>query len=140
EIAGVMDYAAVNAGDPEGMFPDSTIAAIERNAELARRAVAWGLGATVDGMPLAADVPEPPPAPDTDAVNASRGTEDAVIAVTWNDVAETTTITDASGGVFYDGSRDLSGYRVYRSQDFQFVSDTEPPAFRGAEWTLLADI
>ena len=140
EIAGVMDYAAVNAGDPEGMFPDSTIAAIERNAELARRAVAWGLGATVDGMPLAADVPEPPPAPDTDAVNASQGTEDAVIAVTWDDVAETATITDAGGGVFYDGSRDLSGYRVYRSQDFQFVSDTEPPAFRGAEWTLLADI
>lgn len=140
EIAGAMDYADINAGDPEGHFPDSTIAAIQRNAELARQAVAWGLGATVDGFPLAADVPEPPPAPVTDAVNASEGTEEAVIAVTWSDVADTAVITDASGGVFYDGSQDLSGYRIYRSQDFQFVSDTEPPAFRGAEWTLLADI
>jgi hypothetical protein len=140
EIAGVMDYAAVNAGDPEGFFPDSTIAAIEANAALARNAVAWGLGATVDGFPLAADVPEPPPAPATDAVNASEGTERALIAVTWDAVAETAAITDGSGGVFYDGASDLDGYRIYRSTDFQFVSDTEPPVLRGAEWTLLREI
>lgn len=140
EVAGVMDYANVVAGDPDGHFPDSTIAAVQRNADLARQAVAWGFGATVDGMPLAADVPEPPPAPVTDAVNFSEGTEQAVIAITWDDLAETTTFTDASGGVFYDGSQDLDGYRIYRSQDFQFVSDTEPPAFRGANWTLLVDI
>jgi len=144
EIAGVMDYHAVNAGDPEGFFPDSTIAAIEANAELARNAVAWGLGATVDAggesFPLAADVPEPPPAPATDAVNASEGTEVAAIAVTWDTVAETAVITDGSGGVFYDGGQDLDGYRIYRSTDFQFVSDTEPPVLRGAAWTLLRDI
>jgi len=144
EIAGVMDYNAVNAGDPDGAFPDATIAAIEANAELARNAVAWGLGATVDAggvsLPLAADVPEPPPAPVTDAVNASQGTELAAIAVTWDDVAETTTITDGSGGVFYDGARDLDGYRIYRSTDFQFVADTQPSVFRGAAWTLLRDI
>ncbi len=140
EIAGVMDYNEVVAGDPEGHFPDSTIAAIRRNAELARQAVAWGYGADVDGFPLAADVPEPPPAPETDAVNASAGTDEAAIAVTWTDVAETTTIADGSGGVFYDGSQDLDGYRIYRSQDFQYVSDTEDPVFRGAAWTLLEDL
>lgn len=140
EIAGVMDYAAVNAGDPEGLFPDSTIAAIQRNAELARNAVEWGMGATVDGLPLAADLPEPPPAPVTDAVNASVGTEAASIAVTWDTVAETATIADGSGAVFYDGSEDLGGYRIYRSADFQYVSDTEPNVLRGAEWTLQADL
>ena len=145
EVAGVMDYNDVVAGDPEGHFPDSTIAAIQRNADLVRNAVAWGYGATVDGpdatgFPLAADLPEPPPAPVTDAVNASEGTEDAAIAVTWTDIAETTTLADGGGGVFYDGSQDLSGYRIYRSSDFQYVSDTEDPVFRGAAWTLLEDI
>lgn len=140
EIAGVMDYNAVNEGDPDGHFPDSTIAAIQRNAELARNAVAWGFGAEVDGMPLAADVPEPPPAPETDAVNASEGTDEAAIAVTWTDIAETATVTDGSGNAFYEGSSDLSGYRIYRSQDFQFTSDTEDPVFRGAAWTLVEDI
>jgi hypothetical protein len=145
EVAGVMDYNDVVAGDPDGHFPDSTIAAIQRNAELARNAVAWGYGATVDGadvmdFPLAADLPEPPPAPETDAVNASEGTEDAAIAVTWSDVAETAMIEDGSGSIFYDGSQDLSGYRIYRSSDFQFVSDTEDPVFRGAAWTLLEDL
>lgn len=140
EIAGVMDYADVIAGDPDGNFPDSTIAAIERNAEFARQAVSWGLGATVDGMALAADAPEPPPGPATDAVNASVGRENAIIAVTWDQTAENTAITDGSGAVFYDGLADLDGYRIYRSTDFQFVSDTEPPAFRGAAWELLADI
>ncbi len=140
QIAGVMDYNAVVAGDPEGAFPDSTIAAIYRTADLARNAVAWGLGAEVDGMPLAADVPEPPPAPATDAVNASVGTEAAAIAVTWDTVAETAVVNDGSGGAFYDGARDLDGYRIYRSTDFQFVSDTEPTVLRGAAWTLIADV
>lgn len=140
EIAGVMDFEAINTGDPEGHFPDSTLAALERNADLARRAVSWGVGANVDGIPLAADAPEPPPAPDVDAVNASRGTEEAAIAVTWGLIAEEATITDGSGGVFYNGQSDLDGYRVYRSRDFQYVSENEDPVLRGAQWELLADI
>jgi len=140
QIAGVMDYADVIAGDPAGTFPDSTIAAIERNAERARNAVAWGMGATVAGVPLGADVPEPPPAPDADAVNASEGTTRAAIAVTWDTVAETAMTTDGSGGVFYNGAEDLDGYRIYRSVDFQYVSDTAPPALRGQDWMLLVDI
>jgi hypothetical protein len=140
EIAGVMDYAHVVAGDPEGLFPEATIAAIQANAENARRAVSWGLGAEVDGMSLAASVPPPPPAPHTNAVNASIGDDIAMIAVTWDDIAETTTIEDASGGVFYDGRVDLDGYRVYRSTDFQFTTETRPSALRGAYWELLADI
>lgn len=139
EIAGVMDYNEVINGDPNGYFPDSTIAAIERNAEWARKAVSWGIGATVDGIPLAADAPEPPPSPGVAVANASQGSEEAVILVTWDDVAETATITDGSGSVFYDNS-DLDGYRVYRSTDFQYTSDTEPPVLRGAAWTLMADI
>jgi hypothetical protein len=139
EIAGVMDYHDVIAGDPEGHFPDSTIAAILRNAEHARDAVAWGLGAMVEGIPLAADVPEPPPAPGVEAVNASQGTEKAVIGVTWDQVAETTTIDDAAG-VFYNGLDDLDGYRIYRSTDFQFANDVQDPVFRGAAWDLIADI
>ncbi|WP_420454360.1 hypothetical protein [Rubrivirga sp.] len=140
EIAGVMDYREVIAGDPDGHFPDSTIAAIQRNADLARQAVAWGIGASVDGFEIAADVPEPPPAPQTDAVNASTGTDEAAIAVTWTDVAETTTVADGSGGAFYDGRASLDGYRIYRSTDFQFTSDTEEPVFRGAAWDLVADV
>lgn len=135
-----MDFAAVNQGDPEGHFPDSSLAALERNAALARKAVQWGMGASIDGIPIAADAPEPPPAPGVDAVNASQGTERAAIAVTWDRLAEETTITDGSGSVFYDGSTDLDGYRIYRSTDFQFVSDNEDPVLRGAEWTLLEDI
>jgi hypothetical protein len=140
EIAGVMDYREVVRGDPDGHFPDSTIAAIKRNAQNARNAVAWGMGATVDGIALAADAPEPPPAPETDAVNASIGDEVAAIAVTWDDLAETTDIADGSGGVFYSGTSDLDGYRIYRSVDFQYSSDTEPAALRGAYWDLIADV
>ncbi|MBI2619828.1 MAG: hypothetical protein HYW57_07080 [Ignavibacteriales bacterium] len=140
EIAGVMDYGVVNAGDPDGWFPDSTTTAIRRNAALARNAVAWGRGANVNGMPLAADVPEPPPGPSTDAVNISVGSERAIIGVTWDQLAETKSIQDGSGAPFYGGLADLDGYRVYRSTDFQYASETEPPVFRGATWTLLADI
>jgi hypothetical protein len=140
EIAGVMDYTHVIAGDPENHFPDSTIAAILRNAENARIAVSWGIGATVNGIPIAADVPEPPPSPVTDAINASFGTENAAIAVTWNNIAETTALADGSGGLFYDGQTDLDGYRIYRSTDFQYTSEAEPPAFRGAAWNLVRDI
>jgi hypothetical protein len=91
-------------------------------------------------FPLAADVPEPPPAPVAQAVNASEGTESAAIAVTWDTAAETATITDGSGAVFYDGAQDLDGYRIYRSTDFQYVSDTQPSVLRGAQWDLIADI
>jgi hypothetical protein len=140
EIAGVMDMHAVNAGDPDGWFPDSTIAAILRNAQNARNAVAWGLGASVQGEPLAADAPEPPPMPITDAVNASVGLDSAAIAVVWEKNAENAVIADGSGGTFFDGALHVDGYRVYRSTDFQYVSETELPAFRGEAWELLADI
>ena len=140
EVAGAMDYHDVIAGDPEGHFPDSTIAAIIRNTEHARNAVAWGIGATADSVALAADVPEPPPPPGADAVNASVGTESASIGVTWDQVAETTTIEDASGAVFYAGLDDLDGYRIYRSTDFQFSNDVEDPVLRGAAWDLIAEI
>ncbi len=140
EIAGVMDFAAVRAGDPDGLFPDASLEALEENAELARQAIEWGLGATVDGVPLAADAPEPPPAPAVDAVNASQGTDRAAIGVTWDRIAEETAIADGSGGVFYDGLDDLDGYRIYRTRDFQYVSENEDPVLRGAEWTLLVDV
>ena len=140
EIAGVMDMNEVIAGDPQHHYPDSTIAAIRRNAVNARNAVRWGLGATVGGVPLAADAPEPPPAPVVDAVNASSGTQSAAIAVTWTRIAESASIKDGSGNVFYSGATDLDGYRVYRSTDFQYASETQAPSFRGEAWTLLADI
>gem|GEM_PF-577749 len=140
EIAGVLDFEAVNTGDPEGLFPQASIADLEAKAQLARQAVAWGMGATVNGIPIAADAPEPPPAPDVDAANASQGTEMAAIAVTWGTIAEEASITDGSGSIFYDGLSDLDGYRVYRSTDFQYVSENEDPVLRGAEWDLLVDI
>lgn len=140
EIAGVMDYHQVNAGDPDGHFPDSTIAAIRRNANNARNAIRWGRGGVVNGIPVAADVPEPPPPPRARASNISEGTARAIIGVTWDKVAETAVFRDGSGGIFYNGLSDLDGYRIYRSTDFQYSSDTEPPAFRGAAWELIADI
>src|SRR5690606_32208672 len=140
EIAGVLDFEAVNTGDPEGLFPQASIADLEAKPQLALQAVAWGMRATVNGIPIAADAPEPPPAPDVDAVNASQGTEMAAIAVTWGTIAEEASITDGSGSIFYDGLSDLDGYRVYRSTDFQYVSENEDPVLRGAEWDLLVDI
>jgi hypothetical protein len=148
EIAGAMDLQLASQGgkmvvdgDTINAFPDSSRAAIYRNAQHARNAVLWGRGATVAGIPIAADVPEPPPAPQTVAVNASIGSEKAAIAVTWNDVAETKTISDASGSVFYGGLDDLDGYRVYRSRDFQYnPGNPGDPTFRGAWWDLLFEI
>lgn len=139
EIAGVMDYHDVIGGG-NGKYPDSTIAAIRRNAVNARNAVKWGMGANVNGIDLAADVPEPPPAPNVDAVNASIGSDTAAISVTWDKTAETSTITDGKGQPYYHGASDLAGYRVYRSTDFQYTSQTQPPVLRGAAWDLIADI
>jgi len=140
EIAGVMDYAEVVAGDTNGWFPDSTIAAIERNAEFARQAVAWGMGREESGIPLAADAPEPPPGPKVIAANVSLGSETPLIAVTWDDLAETATILDGAENVFYDGSTDLDGYIVYRSNDFQFVTEGVETVLRGAFWEALDTI
>jgi hypothetical protein len=140
EIAGVMDMHEVIAGDPNHHFPDSTIAAIRRNADFARKAVRWGLGANVNGLPLAADVPEPPPPPKCDAINASYGTEIPVIAVVWEKQAELAKFHDGSGALFYNGATDLAGYRVYRSTDFQYSSENVLPTLRGEVWNLLADI
>lgn len=140
EIAGVMDYNEVIAGDPQGYFPDSTIAAIRRNAALARQAVQWGFGAKVNGISLAADVPEPPPAPKVTAANLSFSDKLAKIGVIWDNIAEITVIHDASGAVFYDGINELDGYRIYRSEDFQYDTGTEGTVFRGAAWNMIADI
>ncbi len=140
EIAGVMDYHEINAGDPNGYFPDSTIAAIRRNAEFARKAVQWGIGATAGGIALAADVPEPPPGPNCSASNVSYGDQVPIIAIIWDNIAETKVISDGSGAIFYDGINDLDGYRIYRSTDFQYVNDTEVKVLRGAAWDLVVDI
>ncbi len=128
EVAGVLDMKDVYFGDPHFHYPDSSIAAIRRNAEAARRAVRWGLGAVVDGIQLAADVPEPPPAPNCIASSVGSGLDTAMISVRWDKLAEETIIVDGSGAVFYDGARDLSGYRVYRSKDKRGI------------WYLLRDI
>ncbi len=140
EIAGVMDYNEVVAGDPNHHFPDSTISAIRRNAVLGRDAVRWGLGGTVNGLPIAAQAPAPPPAPLCDALNASLGLDTPAVAVTWSKVAETTNFTDGAGNPWYNGATDVDGYRVYRSSDFQYSGDGVTPAFRGAAWTQIADI
>jgi hypothetical protein len=140
EIAGVMDYNEVVAGDPNHHFPDSSMAAIRRNAVLARDAVKWGLGGRVNGIPIAAQVPAPPPAPPCDALNASLGLDTPVVAVTWSKVAETTSFTDGAGNPWFDGATDVDGYRIYRSSDFQFSGEGVTPAFRGAAWTQIADI
>jgi hypothetical protein len=128
EVAGVMDLKQAQIGDPDRWYPDSTIAAIRNNAEAVRNAVKWGIGAKVNGIDLAADVPESPPAPFCRAANASSGSDTAAISVQWDDLAETTIYTDGSGEVFYDGSVDLDGYRIYRGNDKRGI------------WDLIADI
>ncbi|MCF7905314.1 MAG: hypothetical protein K9M49_09215 [Candidatus Marinimicrobia bacterium] len=142
EIAGCMDYDIVLAGDPDSLFPGATIDAIRQNADYARQAVAWGMGGVSNGVPIAADVPDPPPGPTVLASNASIGADTALIAVTWDRIAELTNIPNGPGSSedFYIGSDDLDGYRIYRSQDFQYVSDGEPPVLRGATWDLILDI
>jgi hypothetical protein len=79
-------------------------------------------------MELVADVPEPPPAPNCIAANASCGADTAAIAIRWDRLAEETTIADGSGSVFYDGAKDLDGYRVFRGIDKRGI------------WDLVADI
>lgn len=128
EVAGVMDLHEVIKGDPNHHYPDSTIAAIRRNAEAARNAISWGMGATVDGIDLAADVPDSPPAPNCSAVNASVGSDTAVIAVQWDRLAEEAQFIDGSGDVFFDGATDVDGYRIYRGTDKRGI------------WDLVADI
>jgi len=128
EVAGSLDLHQVILGDPDHWFPDSSIADIRRNAQAARNAVKWGFGATGNPFEIVADVPESPPAPWCYASNASAGSDTAIIAVQWDKLAETTVITDGSGNVFYDGSTDLDGYRIYRGKDDRGI------------WSLLIDI
>ena len=45
-----------------------------------------------------------------------------------------------ANGTWFNGSTDVDGYRVYRSTDFQYSGEGVLPAFRGAAWTLIADI
>ncbi len=128
EIAGQLDMWDVVRGDPDFHFPDSSIVAIQRNAEAVRNAIKWGVGAKVNGIDIAADVPEPPPAPNCIASNASIGSDTAIIAIKWDKLAEETKIVDGSNQIFYDGETDLSGYRIYKGTDERGV------------WQLLKDI
>ncbi|MCU7491770.1 MAG: hypothetical protein ACM3UR_04750 [Bacteroidota bacterium] len=128
EVAGVMDMHQVQMGDPNHWFPDSTIAAIRRHAATARNAVKWGINGNANGINMAADVPDAPPAPDCRATNASKGSDSAIVAVQWDKLAEETKYTDGSGGIFFDGSTDVSGYRIYRGNDKRGI------------WDLVADI
>ena len=133
EVAGMLDIHDAVSGDTLFTYPDSTLAAIRRNAEAARRAVKWALtpsgdATVVNGIKVVADVPEPPPAPECKAITVSAGTDTAIISVRWDDNAEKVQFTDGSGGIFYDGATDLSGYRIYRGIDKRGV------------WTLLKDI
>lgn len=128
EVAGSLDLHEVIKGDPNFWFPDSSKADIRRNAEAARQAVKWGFGAQVDGIHLVADVPESPPAPGCNASNASAGSDTAIILVKWDKLAEETVIHDGAGDVFYAGSADLSGYRIFRGKDKRGI------------WSLLIDI
>ncbi len=128
EIAGSLDLHQVVQGDPDHWFPDSTIADIRKNAEAVRNAVKWGFGANVSGVNLSADVPDSPPAPNCNAVNTSSGGDTAKISIRWDKLAEEVQFVDGSGSIFYDGSVDLDGYRVFRGIDKRGI------------WDLLADI
>ena len=99
EVAGTLDLHEVYKGDPDhwlksfnegqsAYMNDSLAADMQRNVDAVRNAVKWGLGARVDGIDLAADVPDSPPAPDCQAINASYGGDTAIIAVRWGKFAE----------------------------------------------------
>ncbi|RPH98898.1 MAG: hypothetical protein EHM72_12430 [Calditrichaeota bacterium] len=129
EIGGVMDLKQVALGDPDNWYPDSSITAIRKNAEAARNAVRWGVGGYEAGIQVAADAPEPPPAPNCTAVTVSAGLDTPFIAVRWDATAENAVIKDGAGNVFYDGASDLDGYRIYRTFDE-----------RGIWWDPIVDI
>ena len=117
EIAGALDLQQIVRGDPDHWFPDSTLADIRRNADAVRNAVKWGFGATINGINLAADAPDSPPAPNCNASNSSYGGDTAIISIQWDKLAEEIQFTDGSGSIFYDGTIDLDGYRIYRGTD-----------------------
>ncbi len=131
EIAGTLDLHEVLRGDPEHHLKsftedyqnDSLAVDIRRNAKAVRNAVKWGIGANINGIDLAADVPDSPPPPECSAVNASAGSDTAIIAIRWNNIAEQVQYQDGSGGVFYDGASDLSGYRIFRGSDKRGIWD-----------------
>ena len=128
EVAGVMDLREVIKGDPNFWYPDSSIAAIRKNVKALRDAVRWGIGSKVNGIDLAADVPESPPAPNCSASNASIGSDTAIISIKWDKLSESKMIRDASGEIFFNGSTDVSGYRIYRGKD------------RRGIWTEIKDV
>jgi hypothetical protein len=139
EVAGTLDLHEVYRGDPDhwlksfdegaqAYMNDSLAADMQRNIEAVRNAVKWGFGAKVNGIDLAADVPDSPPAPTCKAINASYGGDTAIIAVQWDKLAEEATYTDGSSQTFYNGSTDLSGYRIYRGVDKRGI------------WDMIADI
>jgi hypothetical protein len=99
EVAGELDLKEIVRGDPNHQFPDSSIAAIRRNAQAARNAIRWGIGAKVGGINLVADVPDSPPAPICNAANASKGSDTAIVAIQWDKLAERTIINDGSNSV-----------------------------------------
>ncbi|MDO8549254.1 MAG: hypothetical protein Q7S39_03755 [Ignavibacteria bacterium] len=136
EVAGTLDLNEVIHGDPnhylksftEDYQNDSLAVDIRRNVEAVRNVVRWGVGANVNGINLAADVPDSPPAPECSATNASAGSDTAIIAVRWNKIAEEVQFMDGSGNIFYDGAIDLSGYRIFRGTDQRGI------------WDLIVDI
>ncbi|MGE5797652.1 MAG: hypothetical protein ACM34N_12780 [Ignavibacteria bacterium] len=133
EVAGTLDLHEVLRGDPnhylksftEDYMNDSVAVDIRRNAEAVRNAVKWGVNPNGTGIP---DVPDSPPAPECSATNASAGSDTAIIAVRWDNIAEKVQYLDGSGSVFYDGAFDLSGYRIFRGTDKRGI------------WDLIADI
>jgi len=136
EVAGVMDLNQVQKGDPDHWLKtfnedwqnDSTNADLHRNVETVRNAIKWGFGANIDGIEIAADVPESPPAPKCYAINSSSGADTAIIAVSWDKIAEQAKINNGAGQIFYDGIADLDGYRIFRGIN------------KRAAWQLIKEI
>ena len=136
EVAGTMNLNQVRMGDPDHWLKtfdedwqnDSTSAALKRNLEALRNAVKWGVGAKINGLDIAADVPESPPAPNCEALNFAAGADTAIISVSWDKLAEETSFKDGAGNLFYDGLADLDGYRIFRGEDPRGI------------WTQIADI